>query len=88
MFFDRQPILNGNLLQLRPLRPEHWDKLYAVESDPLIWEQHPIQDRYKEEVFKGFFREALESSGALIVMGSKDARLSGRRDSTSTTAKK
>ena len=77
MFFDLQPILKGELLRLRPLRPEDWDDLYAVASDPLIWEQHPIKDRYKEEVFKGFFREALESGGALIVIDSKDGQVIG-----------
>jgi N-acetyltransferase len=77
MFFDLQPILKGELVRLRPLRPEDWDDLYAVASDPLIWEQHPIKDRYKEEVFQGFFREALESGGALIVIDSKDGRVIG-----------
>jgi RimJ/RimL family protein N-acetyltransferase len=77
MFFDLQPILKGEFLQLRPLRPEDWDNLYAVASDPLIWEQHPIKDRYKEEVFKGFFREAVESGGALIVIDSKDGQVIG-----------
>lgn len=77
MLFDMQPILKGELLDLRPLRPEDWDALYAVASDPLIWEQHPIKERYKEEVFKGFFREALESGGALIVIDSKDGRVIG-----------
>jgi hypothetical protein len=37
MSFDLQPILQGELLRLRPLRPEDWDDLYAVASDPLIW---------------------------------------------------
>jgi N-acetyltransferase len=77
MFFELQPILKGELLRLRPLRPEDWDDLYAVASDPLIWEQHQIKDRYKEEVFKGFFREALESGGALIVIDSQDGRIIG-----------
>jgi N-acetyltransferase len=77
MCFDLQPILKGELLRLRPLRPEDWDDLYAVASDPLIWEQHPIKDRYKEEVFNGFFRDALESGGALIVVDSKDGHVIG-----------
>jgi RimJ/RimL family protein N-acetyltransferase len=75
--FDLQPILKGELLQLRPLRPEDWEDLYAVASDPLIWVQHPASDRYKEEVFKEFFREALESGGALIAIDSKDGRVIG-----------
>jgi RimJ/RimL family protein N-acetyltransferase len=77
MFFDLQPILEGELLRLRPLRPEDWDGLYAVASDPLIWEQHPARDRCEEDVFKGFFREALESGGALVVIDSKDSRVIG-----------
>ena len=75
--FDLQPILEGELLRLRPLRPEDWDDLYAVASDPLIWEQHPIKDRYTERVFQGFFREALESGGALIAIDSKDGHVIG-----------
>lgn len=75
MPFDLQPTLHGELLTLRPLRPEDWDALYAVASDPLIWEQHPASDRYQEEVFREFFREALASGGAFaVVVDSKDAK--------------
>jgi RimJ/RimL family protein N-acetyltransferase len=77
MHFDLQPILIGDLLRLRPLRPEDFDDLYAVASDPLIWEQHPNSDRYKEEVFREFFREAMESGGALIAIDSKDGQVIG-----------
>jgi RimJ/RimL family protein N-acetyltransferase len=77
MVFDLQPTLEGKLLRLRPLRPEDWDDLYAVASDPLIWELHPHRDRYKEEVFKEFFRDALASGGALIAIDCKDGRVIG-----------
>jgi N-acetyltransferase len=77
MSFDLQPILKGARLGLRPLRREDFHDLYAVASDPLIWEQHPVRERYQEEVFKGFFREALESGGALIAIDSKDGRVIG-----------
>ena len=77
MSFDLQPILEGELLGLRPLRPDDFHDLYEVASDPLIWEQHPDTDRYKEAVFEGFFREALESGGALIAIDSKDGRVIG-----------
>ena len=77
MSFNLQPILKGELLTLRPLRPEDLHELYAVASDPLIWEQHPANDRYKEEVFREFFRKALESGGALIAIDSKDGRVIG-----------
>ena len=74
MPFNLQPTLQGELLSLRPLRPEDFPALYAVASDPLIWEQHPASDRYKEEVFQGFFREALASGGALVVLDAKAGR--------------
>src|SRR5208282_1469414 len=77
MSFDLQPILQGELLRLRPLRPEDFHGLYAVASDPLIWEQHPIKDRYKEEEFKGFFGDALDSGGALIAIDSIHGQIVG-----------
>ena len=77
MSFDLQPTLKGELLELRPLRPGDFHDLYAVASDPLIWEQHPNNDRYQEEVFEEFFRGALESGGALIALDRKDGRLIG-----------
>jgi len=77
MSFDLQPILKGRLLELRPLRPEDFHDLYAVASDPLIWEQHPIKDRYQAEVFKEFFRESLDSGGALIALDARDGRVIG-----------
>jgi len=48
-----------------------------VAADPLIWEQHPSRDRYQEEVFQIFFREALESRGALIAIDNKDGHVIG-----------
>ena len=77
MPFDLQPRLKGELLELRPLSAEDFHYLYGVASDPLIWEQHPMKDRYKEEIFKLFFSEALESGGALIAIDSKDSRVIG-----------
>jgi RimJ/RimL family protein N-acetyltransferase len=74
---DLQPTLDGDLLRLRPLRAEDFDDLYAVASDPLIWEQHPASDRYKADVFAAFFKEALESGGALIAIDQKDGRVIG-----------
>lgn len=77
MSFDLQPHLKGELIELRPLTPEDWDDLFAVASDPLIWEQHPESDRYKEDVFKVFFKDALESGGAFVVIDRKSKRIIG-----------
>ena len=74
---DLQPVLKGRLIELRPLRPDDFDELFAVAADPLIWEQHPASDRYQEAVFREFFREALECRGALVVLDSRDGRIIG-----------
>jgi len=75
--FDLQPHLRGELIELRPLAPDDWDELLAVASDSLIWEQHPESDRYKEDVFKVFFREALESRGAFVVVEKNNRQIIG-----------
>jgi len=77
MPFDLQPILKGELLGLRPLRPDDFNDLYAVASDPLLWEQHPDKYRYKPEIFRDFFRSALQSGGALIAIDNKDGKVIG-----------
>lgn len=75
--FELQPHLVGALVEVRPLRTEDWESLFAVASDLLIWEQHPAHDRYQEEVFKEFFREALESGGAFVVVDRKTQKTIG-----------
>jgi RimJ/RimL family protein N-acetyltransferase len=77
MPFDSQPVLRGELLELRPLKEEDYRALYGVAADPLVWEQHPSSDRYREDVFKEFFREALASGGALVALDKEDGRVIG-----------
>lgn len=77
MTFEFQPTLKGELIELRPLRAEDFADLYAVASDPLVWEQHPAVDRYKEEVFQELFRDALASGGALVVNDRETGRVIG-----------
>jgi RimJ/RimL family protein N-acetyltransferase len=77
MLFDLQPVLEGKLLRLRPLRQSDFDDLYQIASDPLLWEQHPNNDRYQKDVFKEFFRSILELGGALVAIDTKDGRIIG-----------
>ena len=77
MPFDLQPTLRGDLVELRPLRADDFDALYAVAADPLLWEQHPNSDRYTPDVFAAFFREALDSGGAFLVTDRNDGRVIG-----------
>ena len=77
MPFDLQPNLKGDLIELRALKPEDWDDLFSIAADPLIWEQHPESDRYKEGVFKVFFREALECGGTFVIIDKKSQQIIG-----------
>lgn len=74
---DRQPVLEGERLLLRPLCPDDWDALYAVARDPLVWELHPANDRWKEEVFRAYFADALAQGGALAVIDKSSGAIIG-----------
>ena len=65
---DRQPVLEGERLLLRPLREGDWDALYAVAADRELWAVHPSHDRWQEPVFREFFADALAKGGALAVL--------------------
>jgi RimJ/RimL family protein N-acetyltransferase len=75
--FNRQPILRGELLELRPLRADDFEALFRVAADPLIWEQHPDRDRYQETTFRVFFADALASGGALVALDRADGQIIG-----------
>ena len=75
--FDRQPILIGDLLEIRPLRANDFDALFRVAGDPLIWEQHPEHTRYQEATFRTFFEEALGSGGALVAIDRATGQIIG-----------
>ena len=74
---NRQPVLEGERLLLRPLRPDDWAALYGVASDPLIWTLHPAHDRWQEPVFRAFFADALARGGALAALDKASGALIG-----------
>ena len=75
--FELQPVLKGELLELRPLRSDDFEALFSAASDPLIWEQHPERDRYKREIFQRFFDSAIDSGGAFAIVERKSGRIIG-----------
>ena len=77
MSFEFQPTMKGTHVAIRPLRADDAGDLFAIASDPLIWEQHPARDRYKPEVFSRFFRESLASGGALAVLDIETGKIIG-----------
>lgn len=74
---DRQPVLVGERLELRPLAASDWDALFAAASDPAIWALHPAHDRWQEPVFRAFFADALAQGGALAVIDRASGRIIG-----------
>ena len=77
MTFDRQPVLEGELVHIRPLQENDFPALYAIASDPLVWEQHPSKDRKQRGVFRYWFDETLASRGALAVVERSTGRVVG-----------
>ncbi len=68
MSFDIQPThLKNELVSLSPLKLADFEEMYAVASDPLVWEQHPNKNRYERPVFENFFKGAIESKGAFLI---------------------
>ncbi|MGZ6288487.1 MAG: GNAT family N-acetyltransferase [Bdellovibrionota bacterium] len=75
--FELQPSLIGALVSLRPLGPSDFEALFAVSSDPLLWELHPERLRYQRPVFEKFFAAAIQSKGALLALDSKTGAVIG-----------
>lgn len=75
--FEIQPTLRNGQVLLTPLRNEDFEDLYAVASDPKIWEQHPNKDRWKREVFEKFFQGAIESKGAFKIIDMQSGETAG-----------
>lgn len=66
--FSLQPVLENEKIILLPLKEEDFESLYALASDPKVWEQHPNKDRWKKEVFQNFFEGAMQSGGAFKIV--------------------
>jgi len=76
--FNLQPdFLEDEITKLIPLQEDHFDDLYKAASDPLIWEQHPIKNRYKKEIFKPFFDAAIDSKSAFLILDKKTNEIMG-----------
>ena len=72
-----QPTLEDDLIILKPLSEEHFEALYDVAKDPMIWKQHPCPDRYKKEVYAEFFIDSIKSKGAFIIIDKLSGNIIG-----------
>lgn len=69
--------LQNNFVKLVPIQKEDFEKLYAVASDPKIWEQHPTKNRYEKDVFQNYFDGAIQSNGAFMVYDNQTGEIIG-----------
>jgi RimJ/RimL family protein N-acetyltransferase len=60
-------ILEDDLVKIVPLTDTDFERLFAIATDPLIWELHPETNRYKREVFQPFFDGAVASETAFLI---------------------
>ncbi|MFT3682618.1 MAG: GNAT family N-acetyltransferase [Ferruginibacter sp.] len=73
-----QPVhLENELVRIIPLTATDFERLYAIASDPLIWEQHPASNRYKEEVFRIYFDSAVAAGTAFLIFEKSSGTLIG-----------
>ena len=81
MSADAGSAAEDGLVFRRPFQTEHFflellsltdfDALYAVASDPLLWEQHPEADRWKRSKFQHFFDGAIANDLGCFVIREK-----------------
>lgn len=78
MKFDLQTTqLQNELIRLIPLEETDFEELYAVASNPLVWEQHPNKLRYQRDVFQNYFEGAILSKGAFLIRDNKTNEIVG-----------
>ena len=46
-------------------------------SNEEVWNQHPNKNRFERDVFQNFFKGALESKGAFVIIDQKTQQIIG-----------
>ena len=75
--FTFQPTLKGETVNLRPLREDDFDDLYACASDKNIWAGHPSKNRYKLSEFTPYFKDSLESQANVVIIDNQSNKIIG-----------
>ena len=72
-----QQLQDENFLLVQT-KPADFESLFQVASDPLIWEQHPAQNRWRREVFAAFFADGLSNDlGCYTIVDSESQAVIG-----------
>lgn len=75
--FDLQPTLEGERVLIRPINASDWEGMFKAASNPEVWSQHPISDRYTEPVFRYFFNGAIDSGSAFAFVDKESNEIIG-----------
>lgn len=75
--FNFQPNLIGDLIEIRPAVEADFEPLFALASDPEIWALHIATDRWKRNVFRANFDNALADEGGLIAVDRASRQIAG-----------
>ena len=75
MFRDKY---KNNNYYIKKLEIKDFDLIYNIERNPLIWEQHPEVDRWREEKFKIYFDRGIQNKfGIYGVFDTKKDKIIG-----------
>lgn len=77
MPFQRQPVLEGGRLTLRPLREDDREAFCTIAGDPALWALHPSHDRWQEPNLTAYFDAALARNGAFAIIDRASGHLIG-----------
>lgn len=70
--------LENNYVRLVQTSEDHFQELYQIGSNPVIWEQHPNQDRWKKNNFRKYFEGGLNNSeGCFTIIDKKINKIIG-----------
>ncbi len=78
--FEFQPLrLKNELISLVPLTNSDFERLFQVASDPELWANHPNKNRYQKPEFENFFKGAIASGGAFLILNAKKEPIGSSR---------
>ena len=71
--------LENNYVRLVQTSENHFQELYKVGSNPVVWEQHQNQDRWKKNNFRKYFEGGLNNNeGCFTIIDKKINKIIGK----------
>ncbi len=71
------PLENNNILLVQA-EESHFEEMYQVAKDPLLWDQHNERERWRKDIFKKFFNKGLDNeNGLLAIIDKKNNEIIG-----------